>query len=79
MICTSAKDENYMANEIRKTNVAKLILANIEYISTMIDNDEVVTIAPSRSGAKLLHAPKASRDGFVRVEFEHLGVSNERS
>lgn len=74
MICTSAKDENYMANEIRKTNVAKLILANIEYISTMIDNDEIVTIAPSRSGAKLLHAPKATRNGFVRVDFEQSGV-----
>lgn len=63
----------------KRENIESLLAENRDKIIDFIMRGEVVTVAPSRSGAKLLHAPKASRFGFVRVEIPGGGgVRSER-
>ena len=58
-----------ISDDTKRQNIKRLLQANTDIITDFVLKGEVVSILPSRSGGKLLHNPKALRDGFVRVEF----------
>lgn len=58
-----------LSDDIRRQNIRRLLTSNIDIITDFVLKGECVNVLPSRSGGKLLHNPKALRDGFVRVEF----------